>query len=69
MLHPPKPEDQKKQEGGDVQEILFPRTAPVGHHSGFAAPVANVYRGTSLSRKRPPLEPYRRPAPRVLGGS
>ena len=28
-----------------------------------------VYRGTSLTRKRNPLEPYRRPMPRVLGGS
>ena len=27
------------------------------------------YRGTSLTRKRPPLGPYRRPMPRVLGGS
>ena len=28
-----------------------------------------VYRGTSLTRKRLPLEPYRRPMPGVLGGS
>ena len=28
-----------------------------------------VYRGTSLERKRTPLGPYRRPMPRVLGGS
>ena len=27
------------------------------------------YRGTSLIRKRPPLGPFRRPLPRVLGGS
>ena len=27
------------------------------------------YRGTSLTRKRTPLGPYRRPRPRVLGGS
>ena len=27
------------------------------------------YRGTSLIRKRIPLRPYRRPMPRVLGGS
>ena len=27
------------------------------------------YRGTSLTRPRPPLGPYRRPMPRVLGGS
>ena len=28
-----------------------------------------TYRGTSLTRKRTPLGPYRRPVPRVLGGS
>ena len=28
-----------------------------------------LYRGTSLSRKLSPLGPYRRPMPRVLGGS
>ena len=28
-----------------------------------------VYRGTSLLRKRTPLGPYRKPIPRVLGGS
>ena len=27
------------------------------------------YRGTSLTRKCTPLGPYRRPRPRVLGGS
>ena len=27
------------------------------------------FRGTSLRRKRTPLAPYRRPIPRVLGGS
>ena len=27
------------------------------------------YRGTALTRKRTPLRPYRRPMPRVLGGS
>ena len=30
---------------------------------------ANSYRGTSLTGKRTPLGPYRRPMPRVLGGS
>jgi len=29
----------------------------------------HLYRGTSLTRKRTPLGPYRRPEPRVLGGS
>ena len=28
-----------------------------------------LYRGTSLTRKRTPLRPYRRPMPRVQGGS
>ena len=28
-----------------------------------------AYMGTSLTRKRTPLGPYRRPVPRVLGGS
>ena len=28
-----------------------------------------IYRGTSLTRKCTPLGPYRRPMPRVLGGS
>ena len=28
-----------------------------------------VYRGTSLTRKRPPLAPYRWRMPRVLGGA
>jgi hypothetical protein len=32
-------------------------------------PTAQGYRGTSLIRKRIPLGPYRRPMPRVLGGS
>jgi hypothetical protein len=31
--------------------------------------VRNAYRGTSLMRKHTPLGPYRRPVPRVLGGS
>ena len=33
-----------------------------------SAPNFRVYRGTSLTRNAP-LEPYRRPIPRVLGGS
>ena len=32
-------------------------------------PNAPVYRGTSLTRKRTPLGPYRGPMPRILGGS
>ena len=31
-------------------------------------PTSSCYRGTSLTRKRTPLGPYRRPMPRVLGG-
>ena len=30
---------------------------------------SNLYRGTSLMRKRTPLGPYRTPMTRVLGGS
>ena len=43
-------------------------------HNGFVAKT-NVratqieYRVTSLKKKCTPLEPYRRPTPRVLGGS
>jgi len=39
---------------------------------GGVAPVehlSHLYRGTSLTRKRTPLGPYRRHVPRVLGGS
>jgi len=32
-------------------------------------PLAHMYRVTSLTRKRNPLAPYRRPMPRVLEGS
>ena len=30
---------------------------------------SNLYRGTLLIRKRTPLGPYRRPMPRVVGGT
>ena len=33
------------------------------------AEVGDQRRGTSLARKRTPLGPYRRPLPRLLGGS
>ena len=36
---------------------------------GVPAAPPGAYRGTSLSRKRTTLGPYRRPLPRVLGGS
>ena len=35
----------------------------------YALRYAVAYRGTSLTKKRTPLGPYRRPMPRVLGGS
>ena len=37
--------------------------------AAFTASRGDPYRGTSLIRKRNPLGPYRRPMPRVLGGS
>jgi len=40
-----------------------------GPSSVLAFCVGLRYRGTTLNRKRTPLGPYRRPMPRVLGGS
>ena len=42
--------------------------------NGMSSPIASSvldfeYRGNPLTRKRSPLGPYRRPMPRVLGGS
>ena len=34
-----------------------------------APPAVSENRGSSIARKRTPLGPYRRPTPRVLGGS
>jgi len=45
----------------------FPRGGTRG--LGFRVEGLRVYRGTSLTRKLTPLGPYRRPRPRVLGGS
>jgi len=52
---------------GVVRLVLLRRceAAGVGERAGGV----RVYRGISLERKRTPLEPYRRPMPRVLGGS
>jgi len=36
---------------------------------GVDASSSVVYRGTSLIRNNPPVGPYRKPMPRVLGGS
>ena len=38
-------------------------------HTQHGHPVLPAYRGTSLTRKRTPLGPYRKPMPRVLGVS
>ena len=48
-----------------------PALAPGGdHHDAVERRDAILlYRGTSLTRKRTPLRPYRTPMPRVLGGS
>ena len=43
--------------------VVYERETPV--HRGTEPP----YRGTSLARRRTPLGPYRRPMPRVLGGT
>ena len=47
-------------------------TTPRHMHAGAQALFWHIFsrnRGTSLTRKRTPLEPYRRPIPRVLQGS
>ena len=38
------------------------------HRSTLRAIWSKLYKGTSLTIKRTPLGPYRRPVPRVLGG-
>ena len=40
-----------------------------GGQEAFPQGAPNSYRGTSLIRKHSPLGPYRRPTPRVFGGS
>ena len=54
--------------------LVMPSLRPRGSHSrslpqSGSTTVKLRYRGTSLIRKRTPLGPYRRPMPRVLGGS
>ena len=44
-------------------------TAPVDLVGRGAEEVGIAYRDTSLIRNQPPVGPYRRPTPRVLGGS
>jgi len=43
------------------------RAPPAPFHNLYTK--HEIYRVTSLTRKRTPLGPYRRPLPRVLGGS
>jgi hypothetical protein len=37
--------------------------------TGLGKALHALHRGTSLTRKRTPLGPFRKPMPRVLGGS
>ena len=52
--------------------VLLPRrSSPHTHHTvdgacGFRQ-ISQDYRGALLTRKHPPLGPYRKPLPRVLG--
>ena len=50
---------------------LHPTPLPLSLHSSYAcgARSAKSCRGSSFTRKRTPLGSYRRPMPRVLGGS
>ena len=51
-----------------MSEVPLQRAeAAIAWHANDA--FSKPYRGTSLTRKRTPLGPYRRPMPRVLGGS
>jgi hypothetical protein len=45
------------------------KTLPAPSRVASLKGIAWVYRGTSPIRKRTPLGPYRRPMPRVVGGS
>ena len=59
----------------------WPRPAPLvagaspasvrdsGSNNRHSGSTSQIYRGTSLTRKRNPLSPYRRPMPKVLEGS
>ena len=53
--------------------VSYERGTPVGvnymKEPRVKTNVPLFYRGTSLIRKCTPLGPYRRPMPRVLGGS
>ena len=56
-----------------VMSLTLTKLGHVPHsHAAVCCPRAAallIYRGTSLTRKRTPLGPYRRPMPRVLEGS
>ena len=47
----------------------WPRSPLTIEPQGVTWITSPEYRGTALTRKRTPLGPYRRPMPRVLGGS
>ena len=69
---PPTPQDHHRALGvglllGFKGERFRMSAVPLYRGCGKAA--FTTYRVTSLTRKRTPLGPYRRPMPRVLGGS
>jgi len=51
-----------------VEGLSYPRLGYESHGPSRSR-VQEHYRATSLTRKHIPLGPYRRPLPRVLGGS
>ena len=63
-------ETERTQSHGTAKTIRDTRLSPLhAKHLDTAFPRGVQYRGTSLTRKHRPLGPYRRPVPRVLGGS
>ena len=53
-----------------VEKTRIKALPPLGsQQTGPSKREGDMYRGTSLERKRTPLGPYRRPMPRVLGES
>ena len=55
--------------GADVAARDSDDLTPEDHAPSDQVLALSKYRVTSLTRKRTPLGPYRRPVPRVLGGS
>ena len=53
----------------DTHRHLKFKARTLSRYSSLRLKHSQAYRGTSLTRKRTPLGPYRRPMPRVLGGS